>query len=98
MTDTNQRSENEAWLFDLLSDLEDQNLLADFCRHIGISIPVRSTVIAEGVWPLVRDYYQLPNANFDVTQASRDMLRFKPLNQSIGEMFKKKPPPKEPRG
>ena len=57
MTDTIQRSENELWLFDLLSDLEEKSLLADFCRHIGIVIPVRSTAIAEGVWPLVRDYY-----------------------------------------
>mgnify|MGYP003993300079 FL=1 len=93
MTDTNQRSDNEAWLFDLLTELEDQNLLADFCRHIGIAIPVRSTVIAEGVWPLVRQHYQLPNTNFDVTQASRDMLRFQPLNNSIGEMFKKRKDP-----
>ncbi|MBT3989624.1 MAG: hypothetical protein HOG95_05915 [Rhodospirillaceae bacterium] len=95
MTDTNQRSDNESWLFDLLTDLEEQNLLADFCRHIGIAIPIRSIVIAEGVWPLVRDHYQLPNANFDVTQASRDMLRFQPLNQSIGEMFKKRRGPKK---
>ena len=93
MTDTNQRSDNEAWLFNLMSDLEEQNLLADFYRHIGIAIPVRSTVIAEGVWPLVRQHYQLPNSNFDVTQVSRDMLRFQPLNKSIGEMFKKRQGP-----
>ena len=90
MTDTNHRSDNEAWLFDLLNELEEQNLLGDFCRHIGLAIPIKSTVIAEGVWPLVRDHYRLPDANFNVTQASRDMLRFQPLNQSIGEMFRKK--------
>mgnify|MGYP004107485409 FL=1 len=78
-----------------MAELEDKNLLADFCRHIGIAIPIRSTVIAEGVWPLVRQHYQLPNADFDITQASRDMLRFEPLNKSIGEMFKKRQPPKK---
>ena len=93
MTDTNQRSDNEAWLFGMLSDLEDLNLLANFARHIGIDIPMRSTVFAEGVWPLVREHYRLPNADFDVSCASRDLLRFQPLNQSIGKMFKKKDGP-----
>ena len=79
MTDTNDRPENEAWLFNALVDLEDQDLLGDFCRHVSLAIPVASEVIAEGVWPLIRGKYDLGDGRYDVARAGRDLLGFRPL-------------------
>ena len=80
MTDTNDRPENEAWLFNALVDLEDQGLLGDFCRHVSLAIPVASEVIAEGVWPLIRGKYDLGDGRYDVARAGRDLLGFRPLS------------------
>ena len=77
MTDTNDRPENEAWLFNALVDLEDQDLLGDFCRHVSLAIPVASEVIAEGVWPLIRSKYELGDGRYDVARAGRDLLDFR---------------------
>lgn len=77
MTDTNDRPDNEAWLFNALVDLEDQGLLGDFCRHVSLAIPVSSVVIAEGVWPLIRGKYDLGDGRYDVARAGRDILDFR---------------------
>ncbi len=37
MTDTNSHPENEEWLSNTLVDLEDENLLSDYCRHLSIA-------------------------------------------------------------
>jgi len=88
MTDTNQRADNEAWLFNALEDLEAEKLLADFCRHIGMFIPMESTVIVEGIWPLMKGHYALDGGKFDVAQASRDMLAFAPLKRTAARHVK----------
>ncbi len=90
MTDTNQQPGNENWLFETLTQLEDRGVLADFCRQIGLNIPADATVIAEGVWPLIKGHYQIGKGLIDVTQASRDLLRFQPLNKSINSLFQKR--------
>ena len=90
MIDTNSRPDNEQWLFALLVQLEDQGILDQFSRYIGLNIPTGARVIAEGVWPLIKNRYILANGNFDVTQASRDLLRFQPLSASIADLLQRR--------
>jgi hypothetical protein len=91
MTETNSHPENEEWLFNTLVDLEDEGLLGDYCRHLSIAVPVDATVIAEGIWPIIKERYLLADGRIDVTTASRELLAFRPLGESIADMFKKKP-------
>ena len=55
MTDTNSHTENEEWLSNTLVDLEDENLLGDYSRHLSIAVPVDATAIAEGIWQSSRN-------------------------------------------
>ena len=88
MTDTNQRSDNEAWLFSALEELEEEKQLAGFCRHIGMFVPLDATVIVEGIWPMMKAHYALDGDKFDAAQASRDMLSFAPMTRSISRHLK----------
>ena len=88
MTDTNDRPDNEAWLFETLVELEDKELLADFCRHIDLLMPISATVIAEGIWPLIKEKYILKDGKFDAARASRDFLAFRPLQHQMARHLK----------
>ena len=86
MADTNQRSDNEEWLFKALADLEDVNLLDGFCRHVGLALPPGAGVMVETVWPAVRAHYRQEDGTFNVSSACQDLLTFPPMLEMAGQM------------
>jgi hypothetical protein len=86
MVDTNQRTDNEEWLFQALTDLEDVNLLGGFCRHVGLALSADASVMVETVWPAVRARYQQEDGTFNVSAACLDLLSFPPMLEIAGQM------------
>ncbi|MEK9678930.1 MAG: hypothetical protein VW169_11125, partial [Rhodospirillaceae bacterium] len=64
------------WLSNTLVDLEDGNLLSDYCRHLSIAVPVDATVIAEGIWQVIKERYLLADGRIDVSSASLELIEF----------------------
>lgn len=87
MVDTNQRTDNEEWLFKALADLEDMSLLGGFCRHVGLALsPGASVMMVETVWPVVRAHYRREDGTFNVSTACQDLLTFPPMLEMAGQM------------